>query len=144
MRLKIILILSAILLCFSCRTNGKKPAPTPEDLPDDVSLIELEVNGESILEKLDDSATYSFGEVKKYSVDVKVKSKTENAIITVGTDYIQADGKGPSFTAYISDGENVLKIVSISPKDANNRKVYTVKIIKKDTGIYQRKIYSDV
>ena len=135
MRQKLILFLSSILLIFACKSHDNKPEQTQQDEVDDVSLVELKVDYESVLEKLDNFLVCSLGEVEKYSVELQVKSKNENAIITVGTDHIQADGSAPFFTVYLSDGENIVKIVSTSPKDTKNRKVYTLKITKKDKGI---------
>jgi len=129
MRRKIVLFLSVMLLLLACKGTGKKPKATSE-IMDDVSLTQLEVNGESVLEKLDEALTYSFGVFNKYSVEVKAVSKTANAIISVGTDNVPADGQAPSFVAYLEDGENALKIISASTKNKSNQKVYTVKISK--------------
>lgn len=134
MKRKLLLVLSSILLILACKGNGKGnniDKNIVDDVLDDVSLVELTVNGESVLEKLDKGRTCTFGEVDKYSVEVNARSKTENAMITVGTGYAMSDGSVPNFRVYLDDGENVVKVVSISPRNRSNRKDYTIKITKK-------------
>jgi len=126
MKKAFILFLSTLLLCFSCK--GNTPAPGSQN--EDVSLSELKIDGDSILEKMDQNLHYDAGDVEKYSIAITAKSKSATATIKIFTDYAEATGSAPDFTFNLCEGESTIKILCASSKNPQNKKEYTLKVKK--------------
>jgi len=138
MKKTFILFLSTLLLWFSCKGPNDKPnTPTPDNpqKEDDVSLSELKIEGVSILERMDQNLQCNADDVGTYSILITAKAKSAEAIIKISTSYAEATGKAPNFTLNLKDGENTIKIVSVSSKDVQNKKEYTVKLNKKPSSL---------
>jgi len=126
---KYLLLFSLIVFLFACKGQSQNQNQATED----IGLERLTCDEQSILEKMDDRLFYNFGNVEKFSVDLMVKPKNENAVfITVETvGFSVAKGNVPSFKAYLANGVNTIKIISTSKKDASNKKEYVIRINKK-------------
>ncbi len=119
-------IFLALLLFFSCRDNSIQ-----DGIVDDISLQRLLVENKSVLEKMDDKLVCDVGKIKKYTVLLTVIPKNRNAVnITVEVNGNTIGGVIPNFRCGLADGDNEIKVISTSKKDASNKKIYTIKLNK--------------
>ncbi|MGP1439489.1 MAG: dentilisin complex subunit PrcA [Treponema sp.] len=132
---KLLLFCLSMFILFACKGQNEQHQMQVED----IGLEELTCEGSSILSKLDENLFYDFDYVEKFSVDLMVRPKNENAVsITVSTlGHSVAKGRVPYFTAYLVDGDNKIKIISTSKKDPKNKKEYTIRISKLVSSVTQ-------
>ena len=130
---KLLLLLTLTVFLVGCK-GRKTPQPSQEV---DVSLEKLTCEEQSILEKMDNTLTCNFGSVKKFSVALMVKPKNENDVsVNVETfGHSVAQGSIPNYTAYLTNGANIIKIVCTAKNDPNVQKTYTIKITKSSASV---------
>ena len=125
-----------LFLCFFLLFYACRDASTPQNVADEIGLEKLMVENTSVLEKMDANLVCSFGDVEKYSVLLTVKPKNQSSVnVLVTTNSENTYGSLPYYGCGLKDGNNEIKIVVSSKKDASNKKTYTVKINKKPSNV---------
>lgn len=125
-----------LFLCFFLLFYACRDASTPQNVADEIGLEKLMVENTSVLEKMDERLFCNFGDVEKYSVSLTVKPKNQSSVnVLVATNGENVSGSLPYYTCPLLDGNNEIKIVVSSKKDASNKKTYVVKINKKPSTV---------
>lgn len=95
-------------------------------------LIVLKVDGKSILEKMDDSLSFTFTEVTEAdSVELITRCDIPGTVVNVNsTGSVRRNGS--KSTVYLLKGTNTVTI-TLTPPNSPDKKVYTINIPKRDT-----------
>ncbi len=124
-----------LFLCFFLLFYACRDASTPQNVADEIGLEKLMVENTSVLEKMDERLFCNFGEVERYSVSLTVTPKNKSSVnVLVATNGENVSGS-LHYTCPLLDGNNEIKIVVSSKKDASNKKTYVVKINKKPSTV---------
>ena len=129
MRKKLVLFFCFFLLFYGCRNSSNQETATV----DDISLERLVVENTSLLGKMDKSLSCNYPEeVEKYTVSLEIRAKDVTKVnLKVITNGEETLGAYPYYNCSLIDGNNEIKVISTSKKDASNEKTYTIKITKK-------------
>ena len=129
---KSLILFFVLLLLFSCRDSSQMQS----QVENDIGLKILELDGKSLLEKMDYKLSCYAGEVEKYSVSLKASPINKSAFnVDVIVNGDKVSGVVPYFTCSLKEGYNEIKITLTSKKDVSKTKIYTIRLKKKKVKI---------